>query len=78
MNFKLNSYLFQIKFLHSLYMKEYLSTLKVYSKSSNDITNKVKTFKLLNINSLIMTIFYAKNYVRNKIFIYETLQSRYF
>jgi len=59
-------------------MKEYLSTLKVYSKSSNDITNKVKTFKLLNINSLIMTIFYAKNYVRNKIFIYETLQSRYF
>lgn len=28
-------------------MKEYFSTLKVYSKSGNDITNKVKTFKWL-------------------------------
>lgn len=44
---------FQIEFL--LYMKQYLSKVKVYSKSGNDITNKVKTFKLWisNINSLL-------------------------
>lgn len=52
---------FQIQFL--LYMKQYLSTITIYSKLGNDITNKVKTFKLWisNINSLLQLWSYLQS-----------------
>lgn len=52
---------FQTEFL--LYMKKYLSNIRIYNKSGKDITNTVKTFKswILNINSLLQLWPYLQN-----------------
>lgn len=53
-------------------MKEYLSTVKIYSKSDNNMTNKVKTFKLwvLNINSLLQLWSYLEKMMPDVKFLY--------